>query len=163
MGSFNLSVSGSQIDDAVINGLDKNLSKLSETGKKVLDGQWVYTDFQLESAGTWTTEGKEYDLSSYLPNDGCTYEVGFSGQASTVKGGKGFLAFIRPMHMTRSLHFFNAGFLETTSNSIYVTTNTVIVPINETRKVKFGVTFNAPAPTSLYVYCWGYRRVGTNE
>lgn len=163
MGSFNLSVSGPQIDDAVINGLDKDLSKLSETGKKVIDGNWVYNTFQIVENGTWEATGYNYDLSSYLPNDGYTYEVGISGQASSIKNQKGFMAFIRPLHMPKAMQFLSAGILDTSSTFSYTAFNTVTVPVDSTRTVRFGLTSNGTATNSVIVWCWGYRRVGTNQ
>ena len=50
-----------------------DLNNLSDNGKKVIDGQWISSPHLLSSAtatGTYTI-----DLSSYLPNDNCTYEV----------------------------------------------------------------------------------------
>ena len=50
-----------------------DLSNLSDSGKKVIDGQWVSKTATLSTAtavGTYTI-----DLSSYLPNDNYNYEV----------------------------------------------------------------------------------------
>ena len=52
-----------------------DLSNLSDSGKKVIDGQWVSKTETLSTAtaiGTYTI-----DLSSYLPNDNYNYEVLF--------------------------------------------------------------------------------------
>lgn len=52
-----------------------DLNNLSETGKNVIDGQWVISSLQLLSGGSLTTTLVNYDISSYLPNDSYIYEV----------------------------------------------------------------------------------------
>lgn len=50
-----------------------DLSNLSNSGKKVIDGQWVLkfkSLFTSTAVGTYTV-----DLSDYLPNDNCNYEI----------------------------------------------------------------------------------------
>lgn len=62
------------------NYLNVNASNLSSAGKKVFDGQWINSTYQIYSSEAVTnTSGKTQiipiDLSSYLPNDEYSYEV----------------------------------------------------------------------------------------
>ena len=68
------------------NKADRDLVNLSDSGKNVIDSGWVSKYYQaVNSRITLNAQTTyEYDLSSYLPNDGnfydvCYYAIGSSG------------------------------------------------------------------------------------
>ena len=68
------------------NKADRDLVNLSDSGKNVIDSGWVKKYYQVIGSDTTLNARTtyEYDLSSYLPNDGnfydvCYYAVGLSG------------------------------------------------------------------------------------
>lgn len=75
----------------------KNLSNLSETGKKVIDGRWVSSRINIISDATVSTTHTRYSLSTYLPDDGYDYEILLNigtanGAAVNVESDLGFVS-----------------------------------------------------------------------
>ena len=137
-----------------------DLSNLSATGKTVIDGQWVIvetaiaTDLKLNNSS-----GTNYliNVSSYLPNDGYTYEVlidalitstATSGQyCNLIMAGSGgwgiYIATCRP----RS----NAS-VQSSGNGILLVDSSRIITV--ARQSNYYGTAN--------INLKGYRRIGTN-
>lgn len=67
--------SQADLQTALNNKVDLDLGNISSAGAKVLDGQWVLSSLSLLSVATIGTTHTSHSLSSYLPNDGYSYEV----------------------------------------------------------------------------------------
>lgn len=136
---------------------DTSLSNLSSTGKTVIDGQWTNntaTNIVNGSNITWTS-GHNYDLSSYLPNDGHVYEVIFTASWNGSTTGSN--------HELRA----STDIITSAWNSLgrisgqNATGGTCILPVGSGRYVK--LTTAAKACNSVYFSALGYRRLGTNS
>lgn len=125
---------------------------------KAFDGQWVASSTNIISGSviTWTS-GHNYDLSSYLPNDGKIYEVIFqaSWTGSTANTN----------HELRA----STDIITSTWNwlgRVYgtgITAGTCILPVGTGRYVKITTASSGKACNSTYLAALGYRRLGTNS
>lgn len=128
-----------------------------------LDGQWVTKDQIIASNVSFATGGSEtktYSLTSYLPNDGATYEVLFSlgGQTAATSGSS--FAFIIATDIVSNVLMCRS--IARTAAYVFSYGN-AIVPLT-TRQIKVtqaNTTSGTPTMSSLRM-C-GYRRVGTNS
>jgi hypothetical protein len=130
-----------------------DLSNLSETGKKAIDGQWVSAPYLLSSAtdtGTYTI-----DLSSYLPNDNYTYEV---------------ILNIKTYHTTGCnvtvysndfppFEFSSKTYMSDIGQYARSQANTFLIPVSQKQVLMKIGTANA---SENYLSMIAYRRVGTN-
>ena len=126
-----------------------DLSNLSDSGKKVIDGQWVSKTATLSTAtavGTYTI-----DLSSYLPNDNYNYEVLIS-------------MFFNSSGSTAVNYFLSSDLMPETAvyatgtNSVY-STDTFYVPCKQ--EIYFrSINVNSK---QIRINALGYRRIGTNQ
>lgn len=125
-----------------------DLSNLSEQGTKVLDGQWVASELNLMTKSSGTGD---LDLSDYLPNDNCVYEVLFDYLLQAI-GTDGQHIYISSDKIASSMEI---GYLSTqtttTSSGIF------ILPVGASRKI----TLTGKATKTIDVNA--YRRVGTNQ
>jgi len=124
---------------------------------KVIDGQWVNLNSGNIISGsniTWTS-GHNYDLSSYLPNDGHIYEVIF--QASWTGSTTGFNHTLRASTdiITSAWNWLGRAF------GTDVAAGTCILPVGTGRYVK--LTTEAKGCNAVYFSALGYRRLGTNS
>lgn len=125
-----------------------DLNNLSNNGKKVIDGQWVAKTSILLNESTTTGD---FDLSSYLPNDGYQYEVMFTSlvQATTSAGQQSYICSDVVIE-NLILGYVSTG--TTTTNSVIVS-----LPVGTSRKVTI-------TGTSKKTICaTAYRRIGTNS
>lgn len=137
-----------------------DLSNLSDSGKKVIDGQWVSKTATLSTAtavGTYTI-----DLSSYLPNDNYNYEVllqahQYSTSSTSVISLLSGILF--PYNDTVSESGLEA-FMMTNSYSRSCS-KLEIIPIASDRKITLKIT--ASNTSSCYLCAKAYRRIGTNQ
>ena len=133
-----------------------DLSNLSDSGKKVIDGQWVSKSETLSTAtavGTYTI-----DLSSYLPNDNYNYEV--------------YICCIASVH-TQNLSsvYFSSSIIEKSGffkiiqgangGSYGYGSNSVILPIDSDHIFNFIISGAKLNSNSLTLKA--YRRIGTNQ
>lgn len=147
-----------------LNGkMDNDLSNITSTGQKVIDGQWVNSTYSIISSSTTITAAttKEYSLSSYLPNDGYSYEVvvtadgntgSTSGNAAEIGIGSYYVeaSTNRVEHsMTRASNYVSWGW-------------SGIIPIGTDRKIYIRQIANFDC-TCIYFRCKAYRRIGTNS
>lgn len=124
---------------------------------KAFDGQWTNIGAQNIVNGsniTWTN-GHNYDLSNYLPNDGHVYEVIFTASWTGSTAG--------------SSHDLRASTDITTSTWNWLgrvsgqnpAAGTCIMPVGTGRYVR--LVTGAKACNAVYFSALGYRRLGTNS
>lgn len=131
-------------------------------GGKLLNGQWIGATYDVATGLSITTgTAKEYDLSSYLPDDNYNYEVMFtvtgrtgttSGNAATIRVGLSSTASNNPVvfkQITRASNYMQNG-------------GNCRVVIGSNRKVYIGNTGGSTA-TNVNFVARAYRRVGTNS
>lgn len=118
-----------------------------------VDGQWVSSDLV---ASTSTSKGVyEIDLSNYLPNDGCNYEVLIKGEGVRSGSGaaKGYVYSSIILKSTRADFRAGAGGV--------VTSNSFMTVIGADRKMFLAIENNGFE--DLDINAVAYRRIGTNQ
>lgn len=130
-----------------------DLSNLSDSGKKVIDGQWVSKTETLSTAtaaGTYTI-----DLSSYLPNDNYNYEVLFVHTFYDTGDNSGKLYQWTDYTGSQPEWFIKQGNKYARHNS-----SQTILTVGSGRKYYFTMTDGNSAHN-----CWAvqFRRIGTNQ
>ena len=135
-----------------------SLDNLSETGKKVIDGQWVQSVKELSTAtalGTYII-----DLTDYLPVDDYDYEVYINANAYTPSDQVKTYITAFNGHSIDNLQYFEILLLWGASYKRQ-NTNTAIVIVNKTRQIDIRHTEHAW--NSFTLTAIGYRRLGTNS
>ena len=128
-----------------------DLSNLSDSGKKVIDGQWVAKEQELSTAtavGTYTI-----DLSSYLPNDNYNYEI-IIGVNYYTSNSTDFNVFITTSIISNMP--IARGNLDARKARY-----TQIIPTGFDRVAT--LTINDNKMNVLSLIALGYRRIGTNQ
>ncbi len=141
----------------IVGFADSNLSNLSSTGKTVIDGQWTNktaTNIVNGSNITWAS-GHNYDLSSYLPNDGHVYEVIFTVSWTGSTAGSNHELRASTDIITSAWNWLGRVAGQNPSGG------TCILPVGSGRYVK--LTTASKACNSVYFSALGYRRLGTNS
>lgn len=145
--------------DELVDKADTDLSNLSATGQKVIDGQWVGSYSQISTAKATGTY--DIDLSSYLPNDNYNYEVYF-------------FAHMYSSNSTYSKVYVKTSILSTAgetsgirvgyvgANSRQGVTNTIL-PIGADRILTIEITGRTLDGSDTGFCLAGYRRLGTNS
>lgn len=133
---------------------DTNLNNLSDTGKKVIDGQWVQSVKDLSTAtavGTYTI-----DLADYLPVDDYSYEIYINADAYT--GSNEARTYISAMNndMTTSKITLLWG-------ASYARQNTNIARVIADKTRKITIQHELGKWSSFNLQAIGYRRLGTNS
>ena len=127
-----------------------DLSNLSNSGKKVIDGQWVSKTATLSTAtavGTYTI-----DLSSYLPNDNYNYEVLIFVIVKRNSGGVAELKITALNTTSGAIAIAASG---TSNRGLY------LYVISSNRTINIEIKTNNF--TSTVVEATAYRRIGTNQ
>ena len=143
---------------------DLDLGNLSDTGKKVIDGQWVQSVKELSTAtavGTYTI-----DLADYLPVDDYSYEVMFSVSAyySGTSGTNSFSYLYTGGDLDNNfgnLHINLPAICVTTDGNMDHGLNCGNLIIGKDRKVNYKIT--GRALSQGYATALQYRRLGTNS
>lgn len=151
------------------NSANKDLSNLSATGKKVLDGQFVYSLSNLISSDTdlAVNTSKSFDLSSYLPNDSNNYEVWVSVKASTSSTSGGTINLSIYSDVVTNTDYMKIAVTRTRSSSNVITGSTLICPIG-TGRIIYLHNYNTSGTASAHkatvgeMTLIGYRRIGSN-
>lgn len=141
----------------IVGFADSNLSNLSSTGKTVIDGQWTNntaTNIVNGSNITWTS-GHNYDLSSYLPNDGHVYEVIFTAAWNGSTAGSNHELRAGTDIITSAWNWLGRVSGQSPAGG------TCIMPVGSRRYVKLVTA--AKACNAVYFSALGYRRLGTNS
>ena len=141
---------------------DINLSNLSISGEKVIDGQWVISYLQLLTGETTLTANTTYtySLSSYLPADGYSYEVLFAAAGTTRTTTNSTVKLCIGSSYVPDNRVVIAGANTLSNTAVWYGGNTTI-PIGTDRNV----TIRNDQASNCQ--CWnfsavGYRRIGTN-
>lgn len=150
-------------------GLDIDLSNLSDTGKKVIDGQWIpYTG----SLSANLISGQKFpvntsrqtltiDLSEYLPKDDYSYEVLLGGEYSTGKTtGALFKMFLSS---TIAPAVVCMGRCISVSNSANTGGGNAIIPVAKDRLLYMKYDVGVAETGTVYLTINSYRRIGTNQ
>ena len=149
------------ITSSALSGLaDTDLSNISATGQKVLDGQWIYSETSIASTvSAPTATDLSYSLETYLPNDTYNYEVLFTmwGNTGTTSGNAVYLEL--KTDLQPNITYLGLARTRTTSNVSAAGACTMAV--GSGRKVYIGATANNTGSISLKAM--GYRRIGTNS
>ena len=135
----------------------------------VFDGQWVISPYMiLQGTALSATTTYQYSLTSYLPNDGYSYEVIFSGTCSTTSTkGKTASVFIYPGQKTYSdMETLSGGIriaravARTAANQKYG--GSAVVPLTGATRYITVNTMDSSANSTVYLWASAYRRLGTN-
>lgn len=132
-----------------------------QIGGYMTDGPWVrsHLDF-LDNVSIASGAENSYDISSYIPKDGYTYEVLVSVQARTgaTAGNSARIKVGNDLSPINDLYI--AGGITRVASSRYFGSQALVV-IAPSRILKIYNTGNASS--SIYVRFAGYRRVGAND
>ena len=139
-----------------------NASNLSVTGQKVFDGQWIDSHIDIEDSYTAapTATPTEYNLSSYLPNDGYNYEVLFTAFVRTGSTSGNYILLPLRSDITTSFNSYIAGASTRTSSTQYGC-GSLILPIGTGRTLTVRASSDNKGDYRLYAVA--YRRIGTNS
>lgn len=151
--------SSSAVATALDGKADTDLSNLSSTGQKVIDGQWVYNKTQIANNTHLTTTAQTYDMSSYLPNDSYDYEVllGGSVTSGSSSGNRGYITLKSDISS-----YVELAYAQTRSNSTITAYGNCIIAVSTGRTLTIaGIT--SPNNSTFILYIEGYRRIGTNS
>lgn len=146
-----INIDNSTIETDLSGKTNVDLDNLSDTGKKVLDGQWVFSS--LDITNVRALGNYEYSLSTYLPDDNYNYEVmiKFGAFRDATGNGKCMIGNSQEPEICR---------VSTTSNGRNGN-STPIIPILTDRKIVMSIADGNF--TSTVCEAIAYRRIGTNQ
>lgn len=136
-------------------------------GGNITDGQWVASAFNVFTGNPTTDQTLTQSLSSYLPNDGCDYEV--------LVRSYGYTGATRGSDIQMKVNSGSTATHNSSSNMFRVRTSTAsfreaagmaIIPIKNSDRnlsVLFADTYYSGTNLQSNVSLKGYRRVGTNS
>ena len=141
-----------------------DLSNLSDSGKKVIDGQWVAKTQTLSTATAVGTY--EIDLSTYLPNDNYNYDINvhFAGYRNSGDTNSNISISSEPINTVYDLNNLPSSMFAFSSfdgNHAECGNFSAILHIGTNRKFYFNIVQAALKMGGLYAYA--YRRIGTNQ
>lgn len=140
-----------------------NLSNISNTATKSIDGQWVY-NYQLLAnnvAADNTTPVTQYSLANYLPNDGYDYEVLMQGICNTGTTSGQFMSIVlRTDIYTGSIEICSN---RTRTNSLVDTRGNGILVVGTGRYVSHIPSNSGNYNGNYTLAATAYRRIGTNS
>jgi len=154
--------SGVAVASAISGKANTDLSNISGTSTKSIDGQWVQTNETIASNVSWTGDGQSvtYSVSSFLPNDNYIYECMIAAFCTTSNISANFIDVqLSSDVLTNSI---NVCHIRTRTSSTVDSSGNIILPVGTGRYItqKGSSSSNANGTYSLYLR--GYRRVGTN-
>ena len=131
-----------------------DLNNLSDTGKKLIDGQWVIASQTLSTTtalGTYTI-----DLSDYLPDDNYSYEVMINARSYTdASTPRTWISVINnDMENARMTLLWGGSYARQNESNL-------IIIVDETRKMTIEHTDHKWTNFGLDIVA--YRRIGTNS
>lgn len=155
--------SGVAVASAISGKANTDLSNISGTSAKSIDGQWVY-NYQLLAnnvAADNTTPVTQYSLANYLPNDGYDYEVLMQGICNTGTTSGQFMSIVlRTDIYTGSIEICS---IRTRSNSLVDTRGNGILAVGTGRYVSHVPSSSSNYNGSYTLAATAYRRIGTNS
>jgi hypothetical protein len=154
--------SGVAVASAISGKANTDLSNISGTSTKSIDGQWVQANETIASDVSWTGDGQSvtYSVSSFLPNDNYIYECMIIAFCTTSNTSAKFIDVqLSSDVLTNSI---NVCHIRTRTSSTVDSSGNIILPVGTGRYItqKGSASSNADGTYSLYLR--GYRRVGTN-
>lgn len=137
-------------DSITSDTVSQDLDNLSDTGKAVIDGQWVTKFAELTTLRTGTVT---LDFSDYLPDDDYSYDVMFSVQAHCGSNAWSMATITEyVIDIIRGKHGDG-------NNDQYLA-NTFVCPVTSSRSL----TLSFYRTFSYFVLnACAYRRIGTNQ
>lgn len=123
------------------------------------EGEWVYRSGTITSSVAYPTSNPNvYDLSNFLPNDSCNYEVLLSTTVSTTTTAGSYTGVkLTSSIITDSVILAYAHTRNTVQNR---STNSIVFPIGIDRKLTVPATSSWTGNYNLIIR--GYRRLGLN-
>lgn len=155
--------SGVAVASAISGKANTDLSNISGTSTKSIDGQWVYSYKQLASTVSVdnTTPVTQYSLANYLPNDGYNYEVLMQGLCNTGTTSGQFISIVLQTDIyTGSIEICS---IRTRSASLVDTRGNGIVAVGAGRYVSHIPSSSNNYNGSYSLAATAYRRIGTNS
>ena len=128
-----------------------------------VDGQWVKKSSTLENQVSYAvgTNSKNFDLSSYLPNNNYNYEVMIQAEGNT--GGSSGASIILRLSsdiMTDNMVIYR---VVTRASGSAASGGTIIIPVGTGRTITRQAEVSTAATGKAYLWLKGYRRIGTNR
>jgi len=154
--------SGVAVASAISGKANTDLSNISGTSTKCIDGQWVYGYLALASnvSANNTTPVTQYSLANYLPNDGYDYEVLMQALCSTgTTSGQFMSVVLRTDVYTGSIEICST---RTRTNASVDTRGNGILAVGTGRYVSVVPSSSNNYNGSYTLAVTAYRRIGTN-
>ena len=158
-----------KINEIIDNTADIDLSNLSATGTKVIDGQWIRSYLEIASGvsipANQTTD--PYDLSSYLPNDNYQYEVMLTMKTTTGSASGStavanvFSDIFDGTSSNRDTSALVLSCTNTRTSSTHLGGSSGTIPVGTGRYVKITSTSGVAYTVNSFI-AHAYRRIGTN-
>lgn len=126
-----------------------------------VDGQWVsaYKAIASDISGS-SSYSNDFDLSSYLPNDGQKYEVLLHAEGRTgTSSGNSLRIYISS---TETLPVLVVGQYTRTSSYMFGG-GASIIPVGTDRKITMDFSYQSGTNSYVGVHAHAYRRIGTNS
>lgn len=147
------------------NGTKSNyISNINVKGKQIaiggnnFDGGWTKKAMQLCTGLSIAASGKSsYDISSYIPNDGNTYELMVTGWGNTGAASGNSARF----KITTNTDYYIAGARATNAESMAYGACCIAIIDGTTRTVTLNNTGNAASTCTCHLR--GYRKLGKNN
>ncbi|MCR4881836.1 MAG: hypothetical protein K6A44_07795 [bacterium] len=145
---------------------DKNLGNVLSSITSIppnaltnIDGQWIDSHYVIADWVSASASDRTYSLSTYLPNDGYSYEVMFSAicETDSASGSKAGVAIITDVITSSNCLICRC---QTRAAASIRSAGTVVVPVGTSRIVTVigGTTLTG----TFILYANAYRRIGTN-
>lgn len=145
-------------------GVVKTTSTMVSSSR--FDGQFVLSEFDLISSDTNLNAGatKEFDLSSYLPNDGYDYMVWVCTNATTGASSGNDISVSIYSDIVTTQYLLKTAVARTRTNSVVNDGSSIVIPVGTGRMVGlYNTTGAAKATLKAGTRIAGYRRIGTNS
>lgn len=134
--------------------VNTSLNNLSDTGKKVIDGQWVQSVKELSTAtavGTYTI-----DLADYLPVDDYSYEIYINADAYTESN-------VARTYISAMNNDMTTSKITLLWGASYARQNTNIARVIADKTRKITIQHEQGKWSGFNLNAIGYRRLGTNS
>lgn len=172
--SYNKYISNIEIDGENYlikdSSIEEQLTNKVDINSKVIDGQWVKSYIELAKNTQLPVTSEityiEYDISSYLPIDNYKYEILVTASMATANINGSLLETWIGSLIDNSNDFawLNFGKVVTRTAAFCFDANSIIIPVNKHRKIRFIYHAREGGVCQLSTLSLqGYRRLGTNE
>jgi len=126
-----------------------------------VDGQWVSSYKEIASGVSGTSSySNDFDLSSYLPNDGKKYEVLLhaEGRTGTTSGNS-----LRIYISSAETHPVLVAGQQTRTSNYMFGAGASIIPVGTDRKITMEFSYQTGTNSGVGIHAHAYRRIGTNS